>query len=449
MLAHLIYFGCRLNAYESIALSSGMEKSGFLITNNLKDADFVIINTCTVTNRADQKNRQIIRRVHRENPNTKIVVTGCYATTDAEEIKKLPGVYSVISNQKKAAIPYLIKNNTSTPKKLFDGQFGYPSQTQARYARAYLKIQDGCNKSCSYCKIPLARGSGRSRNFKETIAAMQELISLGFKEITITGVNIGWYKSSEGQSFNNLFESMLSLSGEFYIRISSIEPGDINQELARLLTHPKAALFLHVPLQSGSKEILKMMRRGYTPAHYKKRIEYVRQLCPDIHLGTDIIVGFPGETDHHFEETLNFCEEMKFANIHIFPYSKRNKTPIIKKINSSKHQKKQLSLENKKIISEVSGLIIKERIQRLKKLKTKMYTNYINQTSEKTFKAIIEKYESNQNQPNNNKALLINTVNLVTENYVKLILKSKLQSFAKGDMLNVSYDKTLAVRLST
>ncbi len=422
MLIHLVHFGCRLNIYESVALASGVQKFRFSITENIEDADFVIINTCTVTNRADQKNRQMIRKVHRQNPSAKIIVTGCYATTDAEEIQRLPGVYSVISNKEKANIPHYIKHGNQKKANTVDGQFGYQIQNKSRYSRAYLKIQDGCNKRCSYCKIPLARGPGRSRNFQETIDEAQKLISLGFKELTLTGVNIGWYQSQEGKNFNDLFRVILELPGNFYVRLSSIEPMDVNQELGEQLTHPKAASFLHVPLQSGSKQILKMMRRGYTPFHYEKNIEYVRDLCPSIHLGTDIIVGFPGETEYYFEETLNFCKKMKFANIHIFPFSKRNGTPITQ-VN---------------IAENIPKPIVKERIQRLKELKKEMFAEYIQQTSGESFKAIVEKCGS--------KVGLGNELSVVTENYTKLTVKSPLQSYQKGDLLRISYDPYLIAK---
>ena len=439
MLVHLVHFGCRLNAYESISLASGLESTGFSLTTEIKDADFVIINTCTVTNRADQKNRQAIRRAHRENPGAKIVVTGCYATTDATEIKKLPGVYSVVSNFQKAQIPDQIMGDSHRKSSLRegqpDGQFGYSLQNRKRHSRAYIKIQDGCNKSCSYCKIPLARGAGRSRDFQETLEEARELIQAGFREITLTGVNLGWYRSLEGKNFYDLLEGLLSLDGDFYIRISSIEPGDVNERLAELLTHPRSALFLHAPLQSGSKEILKAMRRGYTPSHYQKRIEYVKKRCPDIHLGTDVIIGFPGETDAHFQQTFDFCKQMEFANIHIFPYSPRKNTPIVNQLELAPNERK-----------EVPKTRVKKRIELMEALKREMHAGYVKKTAGQTFRGIALNTKPGSNPKDEPGRKPQDTLNLVTENYIKLSSRLNPELVQKGDLLRVSYDQRMRVQ---
>ena len=457
MLAYLIHFGCRLNLYESASISSGLKENNISITDKIEEADFIIINTCTVTNRADQKNRSAIRRAHRKNPNGKIIVTGCYATTDAEVIRRLSGVYSVVSNQNKANLPRLIQNDIQENFQndwqdgWLDGQFGYHLQSKEKISRAYLKIQDGCNKSCSYCKIPLARGPGRSRNFDETILEAQQLIQLGFKEITLTGVNLGWYRSEKGKDFHDLLSGLLDLDGDFYIRISSIEPGDVSEELAHLLQHPKMAKFLHVPLQSGSKEILKKMRRGYTPLSYHNRIQKVKENNPNIHIGTDIIVGFPGESDENFEETIQLCEEIAFANIHIFPYSKRKGTPIMKNISLKDADEVKANKTNKaNKVREIPSPVIRKRIERLKTLKEKLHSIYIQKTSGQVFRSIIEKIEQFENTENAARENTHETFHVVTENYVKLTMKkpaleksSETGSEGKhnrGDMIYVSYN---------
>ena len=435
MNVYLAHFGCRLNLYESQSISAGLSHNKLRVVDDLSEADLIIINTCTVTNRADQKNRQIIRKAHRLNPDAKIIVTGCYATTDTEDVKALPGVYSVVTNQNKAGIPEFIGQISShtiaqkyTKKTEVDGRFGYHYRTQKGHSRAYLKIQDGCNKTCAYCKIPKARGRGISRNFDDVRAEAQYLIGLGFKEINLTGVNIGWYRSQEGFDFQQLLGSILNLEGEFYIRLSSIEPRDVNEGLADLFTHPKMAKFLHVPLQSGSKKILKNMRRGYNPGLYEKWVNTIRSVCPNIHLGTDIIVGFPGENEKDFQETLNFCQKMEFANIHIFPFSKRRDTPVMEHIRShSKNNEKN----NNDLWEEVSGKVIRHRVHRLNTLKERLAGEYVQKTSGLTFRAVVEKtnmYEDNF------------VYSMVTENYLKLSIGSVHQRLLKGDMVYTRYN---------
>ncbi len=428
MKAFIYHSGCRLNQYESTSLKSGISKQGFHFVENMQEADVVILNTCTVTNRADQKNRQTIRKVHRLNPKAKIIVTGCYATTDEKEINKLAGVSLVVPNQNKASIPQLLLQNDEELSNDYktipriDGQFGYEYRSKEGYARAYLKIQDGCNKSCSYCKIPQARGKARSRNIEDIIKEAKYLIHLGFTEIMLTGVNIGSYEFPQNHSMGNsitkndfcdLLEKLLDLDGDFYIKISSIEPGDVTKRLASLYRHSKLAKFLHVPLQSGSKQILKWMNRGYSPKYFEQWVNRVRKECPQIHLGTDVIVGFPGETEEYFEETLEFCEKMKFANIHIFPYSKRKNTPILKK----------LKPKNGDFLKEIPREVIKQRILRVMALKEKMFNDYLKYVEGKTFRGIIEKIYGNE-------------IEILTENYIR----SKTYSYndiryKRGDMV--------------
>ena len=438
MNAYLAHFGCRLNLYESQSIAAGLAHNKLKIVDDLNEADLIIVNTCTVTNRADQKDRQIIRKAHRLNPSAKIIVTGCYATTDTEEVKALPGVYSVVTNQNKATIPDLVSRISShdtakhryvknLPAKV-DGRFGYHYRTRKGHSRAYLKIQDGCNKTCAYCKIPQARGRGISRNFNDSLTEAQHLIDIGFKEIILTGVNIGWYRSQEGFDLYRLLEEILNLEGEFYIRLSSIEPRDVNERLADLFTHHKMAKFLHVPLQSGSKKILKCMRRGYNPSLYEKRVNAVRNTCSKIHLGTDIIVGFPGESEKDFRETLDFCRKMEFSNIHIFPFSERRNTPVMEHLKSNSKNDRR---NNGDLWERVPGRTIRDRIHRLQVLKEKLMKQFIQRTSGLDFRAVIEKIGGDGDD-------LI--YSMVTENYVKLNFRSSCQCLSKGEMVYARYD---------
>lgn len=400
MKVYVVHSGCRLNHYETDALSSGLGEAGFTLIDEPTEADYIVMNTCTVTNRADYKNRSGIRRFHEINPSAKIIVTGCYATTDAAQIRTFPGVYKVVDNLNKAKIPALLNENTNQEAPSIDGQFGYSLRSQNGKKRAHLKIQDGCNKSCSYCKIPLARGPSRSRPYSETLAEAQELISKGFHELVLTGVNMGWYMAN-GFSFYDLVESILDLEGSFQVRVSSIEPMDANEKFAQLLKHPKMCKFAHVPLQSGSKQVLKWMRRGYTPKRFQENIEQLRLACPDVHIGTDIIVGFPGETEEFFQETLSFCETMRFANIHIFPYSKRKNTAAVQ----------WLQENSKEEIFENKGDVIRERARRLATLKHNLQSQYLRDSVDKKWWAIVLDKET-----------------ALTENYLTVSIKESVKT---------------------
>lgn len=399
--ASVVHFGCRLNQFESDGIKANLADHSHQLTENLREADFVVINTCTVTNKADYKNRAAIRRAHRLNPSAKIIVTGCYATTDAEDLRALPGVYRVVSNDRKHQIASVIageENSVSGDRFFFSSNHDFKS-------RATLKIQDGCNKSCSYCKIPQARGRGVSRDFAGTIESARELIAAGFGELVLTGVNIGWYDAN-GKNFPALVEALLALDGDFHLRISSIEPGDVDERFAKFYRHPKMARFLHIPLQSGSKFVLRTMRRGYTPANFLRRIEAVRRECPEIHIGTDVIVGFPAESEAEFQETLDFCRAADFANIHIFPFSKRRNTPIVDWLTRHERSVKNNQADGKPLYNEINGDVIRERASRLSALKAEMAAAYEDRSRGHEFAAIVERIDGGE-------------VHYLTENYLR------------------------------
>lgn len=417
--AHFIHFGCRLNQYESDAIKEEFFIHGIENIDDHRQANYIVINTCTVTNRADQKTRNTIRRLHRDNPWAKIIVTGCYATTDKNELEKLPGVTHVVSNDNKAGLYQLIDTSpgdvtvqaNEENSKRFQFKSGVAPGFLSKKSRAYLKIQDGCNKKCSYCKIPEARGRAVSRNFQETLEEAKRLIDAGFQELVLTGVNIGDYQQIDNgysRGFLDLLLALLEIQEDFKLRISSIEPADVTTDLAELMLHPKMSKFLHVPLQSGSDSILKLMRRGYTTARFAANIEKVRSKIPHIHIGTDVIFGFPGETIEQAAETMEFCRNTQFANIHIFPFSMRRKT----------HAEILVLDKNMPDIKAINGKEIKARAAQLSELKESMANEYIEQTSGLPFSAIIEKIQDNH-------------IELLTENYVRL--KGKLH---REDTLN-------------
>ncbi|GAB4445219.1 MAG: tRNA (N(6)-L-threonylcarbamoyladenosine(37)-C(2))-methylthiotransferase MtaB [Turneriella sp.] len=427
----LIHFGCRLNQFESDGIKAALADNHHTLTQNLREADFVVINTCTVTNKADYKNRAAIRRAHRLNPQAKIVVTGCYATTDAEELRALPGVYRVVSNDQKHRIAEVLKGGEVTAQA--SNRFFFSANHDLK-SRATLKIQDGCNKSCSYCKIPQARGRGVSREFGETLDSARELIDAGFGELVLTGVNIGWYED-QGKSFPALVEALLDLPGNFHLRISSIEPGDVNERFAAFYQHPKMARFLHIPLQSGSKLVLKIMRRGYTPENFMRRIEHVRSVCPEVHIGTDVIVGFPAEGEAEFRETLELCRAAEFANIHIFPFSKRRNTPIVDWLvkRAERRTAPAHGEQAKRSYKEVNGAIIRERSAALAALKKEMADAYIESMQGQNLFAVAERIENGR-------------VHFLTENYLRGVLPAaEYPTLRRGQRFQLTWSRSLLV----
>ncbi|HNH07090.1 MAG TPA: tRNA (N(6)-L-threonylcarbamoyladenosine(37)-C(2))-methylthiotransferase MtaB [Leptospiraceae bacterium] len=321
--------GCRLNIFETDGLASNLEKLG-AVTVTEKDApDVFIINTCTVTNKADSRNRNVIRSAIKKYPGAKIWVTGCYAETDRQVIENIPGVTGVAGNSEKSALPYMILNDVGLTFDKPEGlnRFSYSDVLPKNHTRAYLKIQDGCSRVCSYCKIPQARGKGESRDWNDVLNQVRFLQDQGIAEIVLTGVNLGWFKDSEGKkSFNRLLSEILDILDYSRLRISSIEPSDVNTELAELISHPRFCKFLHVPLQSGSSSVLRKMKRSYTAETFRKRIESVKKIHPDIFIGTDVIAGFPTESENDFSDTKKMIQDLEIARVHAFPYSPRKGT---------------------------------------------------------------------------------------------------------------------------
>jgi len=328
--------GCRLNRYESDGIMQRFVESGrYRTADSDEKPDITIINTCTVTDRADHTNRSTIRKFARNNPAGKIIVTGCFAETDPEKVVDLDVVDLVIDNKKKSKLFQIVDahlNGEVAPAPLFSSsdtdRFDYGSVVPHGHVRAYLKIQDGCNRTCSYCKIPQARGRGVSRDSDDVIAAALELEERGYREIVLTGVNLGWYREKNSNTdFTALLARLLDRLSRARLRLSSIEPCDVDERLAELILHPRFCSFLHVPLQSGSRDVLRRMKRTYTPQTFRTRIERVLAKKPDLFLGTDVMVGFPGERDADFEQTLQLCRDLPFAKLHIFPFSRRSGTP--------------------------------------------------------------------------------------------------------------------------
>jgi threonylcarbamoyladenosine tRNA methylthiotransferase MtaB len=336
---HIHNFGCRASQADGSALATQLTGKGFEQVRCAADASLVILNTCTVTAAADDELRQIVRRVHRENPQARIVVTGCYAQRAPQELAELPGVAMVVGNSHKTELPDLLAPQSAAP---FHGQI-FVEDIFARHdfhaapaleagqdkSRPNLKIQDGCNNRCSFCIIPFVRGRSRSSPANAIISQIREL-SRTYSEVVLTGVNLGrWGR----EPFSNvrlagLLRRILDETDIELVRLSSVEPMDWSDDLLELVaSSPRIANHVHAPLQSGSDTVLRRMHRKYRPRHYEDRIRRARTLMPDAAIGADVMVGFPGETDAEFEDTRAFIDALPFTYLHVFTYSERPGTP--------------------------------------------------------------------------------------------------------------------------
>ena len=312
-----------MNQSEVEALARRFIAAGCQVVTDAEEADLCVVNTCAVTHIAARKSRRLIRRLHRANPEACIVVTGCYAELFPHEVAKIEGVELVVGNADKERLVerlgirgYGLGVTTPIPYPLFFNR-----------TRAFVKIQDGCNNRCAYCVIGLARGRERSRPPEEVLAEIGARVEAGCKEVVLTGVNIGAYGRDLGTSLGRLIEDILTKTAVPRLRLSSIEPWDFDPSLLRLWEDPRLCRHLHLPLQSGCDATLRRMRRRYTAAEYAELVERAREAIPDLALTTDVIVGFPGETEADFEESLRFVEKMGFARLHVFKYSARPGTP--------------------------------------------------------------------------------------------------------------------------
>ena len=330
-------FGCRASQADGAALEAGLARQGMIATASAPEADLIVLNSCTVTSTADDELRQIVRRMHRESPEARIVVTGCYAQRAPQEIAGLPGVWLVAGNSHKAQIPDMVLH--AEP---YHGQIAVSDIFEQRdflsapvddalgdRTRPNLKIQDGCNNRCSFCIIPFVRGRSRSAQPDDVVAQVRELAER-YKEVVLSGINLGrWGREFDGRfRLADLVRRLLEETPVERLRLSSVEPMDWSDELLSLVAEsPRIAKHVHAPLQSGSDTVLRRMHRKYRPRHYADRIWKARSLMPSCAVGADVMTGFPGETEQEFEESRAFIESLPFTYLHVFTYSERPGTP--------------------------------------------------------------------------------------------------------------------------
>ncbi len=332
-----VTLGCKLNQCESDELAGRLTENTWRSCAQKEPADLVVINTCTVTEKAAMQSRQAIRRAIRENPGAFVVVTGCYAETDAKAVLAIPGVGAVADRTAKAKLAEIVAQVATRNRKLpfhlcGDGEISFPPLSKARdpfagRTRAHFKIQDGCDAFCSYCIVPYARGPSRSRRSEEVLQGIGLLSGLGFREVVLTGVHIGRYglDLSPPRSLAGLLREILSLSLPLRIRLSSIEPLELTDEILGLTeeSHGRICPHFHIPLQSGDAGVLERMRRPYRPEDFARVVGALHDRLPDVAIGADVLVGFPGETEAAFENTFRLIDGLPLSYLHVFPFSPR------------------------------------------------------------------------------------------------------------------------------
>lgn len=376
--------GCKVNSYESMAMIEILKNHGF-VEDNEGICDIEIINTCSVTSVADAKSRKMIHRAKKNNPNVIIVVTGCYAQVSSEDIKNFENVDIIIGTKYRDEIYDLINEYLTNKKQIVKVSnilrvHDYEEMKVTSYAentRAYLKIQDGCNNFCSYCIIPYTRGPVRSRDKENVFNETKELINKGFKEIVLTGIHTAGYGTDlQNYSFNDLLKDLVKIDGLKRLRISSIEDSEIDDEFINIVKNSGVIVnHLHIPLQSGSESVVKRMNRKYKLSDYYDTIVKIKQQIPDIAITTDVIVGFPGETEEEFLETYDFIKKVNFAELHVFPYSKRNGTIAAR------------------MKDQVSNDVKKSRVHKLIELSDELNLAYRNEFLDKEVDVLFETVE--------------------------------------------------------
>ena len=378
---YIATLGCKVNSYESSVMHDDLINHGYIKTDTLEDADICILNTCTVTNTSDSKSLKLLRQLRRNNSHAILIVAGCmiqvldnFDNIDADII---------IGNMYKSKISSLIDEYKKDNKKLIkmdnimESEFESMMLNNFEHTRAFVKIEDGCENYCSYCIIPYSRGKVRSKEKELVLKEIDNLVKKGHEEIVLTGIHTGHYGADlDNYNFANLLTDILKIKGLKRLRISSIEINELTDEVLDIIkNNPVIVSHLHVPIQSGSDEILKLMNRKYDKAYFINRIEKIRELRPDISITTDIIVGFPGETEELFNETLETVNKIKFAKIHVFPFSLRKGT-------------KACELPN-----HIDQTIKKERVKRLINISTELEKEYAQKFIGKKVTYIPETYK--------------------------------------------------------
>ena len=382
----ILTLGCKVNQYESEAMAELFEKNGYIKVDNDTDvADVYIVNTCTVTNLSDRKSRQYIRRAKRENPDSTVAVVGCYAQVAPKEVEKIEGVDVVIGTSERSKIVDLIEEAKEEDKKINivrdikkDRDFQFIKIDENFHkTRSYMKVQDGCNRYCTYCIIPYARGTIRSRRIGDCVREAIRLANAGYKEIILTGIHVGSYGVDLGPvRLIDLIEAIAEVDGIERIRLSSVEPNIISEDfMRRAIACSKLCDHFHLSLQSGSNKVLKDMNRHYNREEFIEKTKIIKKYMPYAGLTTDIIVGFPGESDEDFEDSMSIVREVEFSKVHVFKYSKRKNTPAADRAD------------------QVDGNIKIKRSEELIKLQDQYLKKFREKNVPRTLKVLFEEFD--------------------------------------------------------
>lgn len=377
--------GCKVNLYESEVIMNSFKKSGYEIVDFEDNADIVIINTCTVTNTSDKKSRNIIRQAVKKHEKAVIVVMGCYSQVRSADIKEIDGVDIIIGNTKKSKVVSLVEEYLKNKKSITEIDDIMHTDFEAMEldtfetrTRAFVKIQDGCNNFCSYCIIPYSRGNIRSKEKDDVVSEIKCLVKNGYKEVVLTGIHTGHYgKDKYDYDFSDLLSELCKIDNLKRIRISSIEITELDSKFIDVLKNNKVIVnHMHIPLQSGCDKTLKEMNRKYDTKYYLDKINLIRSIRPNISITTDLIVGFPNETEEDFNNTLSFLRKVKFSKIHVFPYSRRKGTKADLMDNQIDEQTKH------------------KRVKEVLKLSEELEIEYMNKFINTDVLVLIEKFEN-------------------------------------------------------
>ena len=393
-------FGCKVNAYESNFIKQSLLDNDFLYVNEMNEADIIIINTCTVTNTADSKCKKVVRRVRRENPNSILAVIGCSVQNNFEIYNDM-NIDILLGNREKSKLVEIISEFIKDNKKYNfldknrDLKFEDMKINSFDHTRAFIKIQDGCDNFCSYCIIPFVRGKCRSKNFNELMNEAKELVVSGHKEIVLTGIHTGSYDDSN-RDFVDVINELSKIDGLERIRLSSVEITELNEKFMEMLkTNDKFCDHLHIPLQAGSNEVLKDMNRKYDLSYFENKVNEIRKIRPNISITTDIIVGYPTETEEMFLSTYEFSNKIKFSKIHVFPFSKRDGTVASR-------------------LKDINDLEKKNRVHKLLELSDFLEKEYESKFYNKEVDVLIEEVKNNMSIGH-------------TSNYLKVIVDKTLE----------------------
>jgi len=345
--------GCKLNQAESETLARQLAEAGHRLVPGVDEADVYILNTCTVTHLADAKCRHLLRLAHRRNPGALLLATGCYAERVPQELAQIEGVSLVVGNDKKPQLLTLLEESGYVNRAPPVSEPGAMVEPAARRTRAFIKVQDGCNNLCAYCIVPLVRGGERSLPAAQIVAEVRRRIADGYKEVVLTGTEIGAY-GYDGVDLKGLLERILAETNIDRLRLSSLQPQEISAGLLELWRDRRLCPHFHLSLQSGSDGVLRRMRRHYSAGDYQRSVSLIRSFVPDAAITTDVIVGFPGESEAEFEESYRFCKEIDFARIHVFPYSARPGTeaavmPLVAEAIKKERSQRMLALAGESV----------------------------------------------------------------------------------------------------